>query len=375
VAQAIVVAPTWLQDEPEIQALLGAVLDRFDQQSGEDRTRAISFEAQKHVACLARMDEAADHTWALLRDLASTGLLRIRTAKRSDLDPEWHKAKVDFAPRCEATLREWLGRPAVLSRMIRWREAVQEHAHLFVAGVDVLASRRFSLPGRSDREVVAALARLAHVRRPATLRQLSTLAFWGDSKVLDERGDLIAALFPTLQVRERPIVVAVNIPEHVEGVLFIENQDNYSAAVDGELPASRALASVYLAGFRGTAARIRSRQGARLHFGGPGIERRVPFERWWLDDAEPPGELFFWGDLDLAGMQMLKSLRERFGDVTAWRPGYEPMLADLNAMGAASRAAENRQADPGTTGCRYADDVLLPAIRALGSWDQERIGD
>lgn len=371
----VVEAPTWLQDEPEIQALLGAVLDRFDQQSSELRTRAIFLPARKHLASLARMDEAADQTWALLRDLARTGLLSIRTAKRGDLDPEWHNAKIAFAPESESTLREWLGRPAVPSRMVRWREAVQEQAHLFVCGLDMLASRRIALPGRSDAEVVAALARLVHVRRPATLRQLSALAFWGDSKVLDERGDLIAALFPGLQVRDRPIVVAVNIPERVEGVLFIENQDNYSAAVDGELPASRALASVYLAGFRGTAARIRSRQGARLHFGGPGIERRPQFERWWLEHGDAPGELFFWGDLDLAGMQMLKSLRQRFGDVTAWRPGYEPMLADLNAMGAASRASENRQMDPGTTGCHYADEVLLPAIRALGSWDQERIGD
>jgi hypothetical protein len=32
-------APAWLQDEPEIRALLGAALDRFDQQSGEQRRR------------------------------------------------------------------------------------------------------------------------------------------------------------------------------------------------------------------------------------------------------------------------------------------------------------------------------------------------
>jgi hypothetical protein len=373
----VISVPTWLQDEPEIQTLLGAALDRFDQQSGEERTRAIFLPAQKHLASLARMDEAADHTWVLLRDLARTGVLSIRSSKRSDLDPEWHNAKIAFAPESEATLREWLGRPAIPSKMIRWREAVQEQAHLFVSGLELLMSRRIAVPGRSDSQVVAALARLAQVRRPATLRQLSTLAFWGDSKVLDERGDLIAALFPDLQVRERPIVVAVNIPERVEGVLFVENQDNYSAAIDGELPAGRSLASIYLAGFRGTAARIRSRQGVRLHFAGSGIDQRQQFERWWFDDEPCVRECYFWGDLDFAGMQMLKSLRQRFGDVRAWKPGYEPMLAALRAAGEGTQALDSRagQVDPETTGCDFADRVLLPAVREHGFWDQESMVD
>lgn len=366
----------WLQDEPEIQALLGAALDMFDVKSGEARTNAIFLKAQKHLACLATMDEASDRTWALMRELARAGVLSIRTAKRNDLDPEWHNAKIAVPPESETTLREWLGRPALASKTVRWREAVREHAHLFVGGLELLEFRRISVPGRSDSEIVAALARLGQVRSPATLRQLSTHAFWGDSKVLDERGDLIAALFPALQVRERPIVVAVNIPERVECVLFIENQDNYSAAIDAELPAGRALASIYLAGFRGTAARIRSRQGARLHFTGPGIEQRRQFEAWWFEDEPFPRQCYFWGDLDFAGMQMLKSLRQRFGDVQAWKPGYEPMLAALRAAGEGTRALEGRaaQVDPETTGCDFADRVLLPAVREHGFWDQESLG-
>lgn len=371
--------PAWLQDEPEIRALLGAALDRFDQQSGEQRSRATFLSAQDALASLARGDEQADHTWTLIRELADAGVLEIRKAKRGALDPDWHNAKLAFAPGVESVLREWLQRPAAASPMVQWRRAVEAHAHLFPSGHDVLLTRRIALTGRSDQEVVAALAGLASIRRPATLRQLSTLAFWGDSKVLDDRGDLIAALFPDLPIRERPIVVAVHLPMHAEGVLFLENQDNYSAAIDGEIAAGREFAAVYLHGFRGTAARIRSRHGVHLHFGGPGIERREQFERWWFDDAVPMQPLFFWGDLDFASMQMLKSLRQRFGEITAWRPGYEPMLADLTAAGSGNRPTGHRpslhrQVDPGTTGCAFADSVLLPAVRALGCWDQERIG-
>jgi hypothetical protein len=364
-------APTWLQDEVEVQALLHAVLDRFDEQPGAERTNAISVRPEEHLPSLARTDEVADRTWALLCALKSAGVLSIRAGKRSDLDPEWHNAKISFRPESEATLRDWLSRPASLSKMVSWREAVQEHAHLFVCGLDMLRAGRIAVLGRSDSDVVAALARLAHVQQPATLRQLSTRTFWGHSKILDDRGDLIAALFPALQVRERPIVVAVNLPVRAEGVLFIENQDNYTAVIDGELPAGLALASVFLAGFRGTAVRIRSRQGVRLHFAGPGIDQRQHLEDWWFDDAPFSSQCHFWGDLDFAGMQMLKSLRQRFGDVRAWQPGYEPMLSELRAAGTQPLKGRADQVDPGTTGCDFADRILLPAIRDHGFWDQE----
>jgi len=369
------IVPTWLQDEPEIRSLLGAALDRFDQQSGEQRSRATFLSAQSHLPGLAKGDEQADHTWMLVKELASAGVLQIRQARRSSLDPDWQGAKLAFAPASEPLLRDWLQRPATASPMDQWRRAVEERAHLFPAGYEALLTRRIVLPGRSDREVATALVRLASIHQPATLRQLSTRIFWGDSKVLDDRGELMAALFPDLQIRDRPIVVAVHLPARIEGVLFVENQDNYGAAIGGEPAGARELAVVYLHGFRGTAARIRSRQGVHLHFGGPGIDRHARFEGWWFDDVEPLQPLFFWGDLDFASMQMLKSLRQRFGEIAGWRPGYEPMLTELAASGGGNRPTGHRQVDPGMTGCGFADQVLLPAVRALGCWDQERMAD
>lgn len=368
-------APPWLQDEPEIRALLSAALDRFDEQSGTQRKRATFLSADRYLHSLARADEQADQIWALVKDLADAGVLEIRLAKRGALDPDWHNAKLAFAPGVEPLLRDWLERPRAESSMAQWRRAVEEQAHLFPSGHEVLLTRRIACPGRNDREVVTALASLTSVRRPATLRQLSKLAFWGDSKVLDDRGDLIATLFPYLPVRERPILVTAHLPERVDGVLFIENQDNYSAAIDGELAAGKDFALVFLHGFRGTAARIRNRQGVRLHYGGPGIEQREHFERWWFDAAVPMPSLFFWGDLDFASMQMLKTLRQRFDGITAWRPGYEPMVTELAASGGGNRPTGHRQVDPGTTGCAFADETLLPAVRSLGCWDQERMAD
>lgn len=366
-------APSWLQDEPEILSLLNAVVDRFDQQSGEERSRAIVLPAQRYLSSLGRGDELADQLWEWVRELSRLGVLDIRAAKRSVYDAEWHGAKLAFSPDSEGTIREWLARTPSQSRLQRWRQAVARQAHLFPAGCDVLLGRCISLPGRTADEIVCALASLGGISRSATLRQLSARAFWGNSKVLDERRDLLSALFPQLQVRERPTLVDVYLPEFSDGVLFVENQDNYDAVIEGEIASGSRYTVVFSAGFRSAGVRIREIRGARLHFDGPGIGRRDEFRRWWFDAASGSTPTFFWGDLDFAGMQILKSLRQRFGEVQAWQPGYASMLADLVPAG--GYRPGTRQVDPVATGCAYADAVLLPAIRAHGYWDQERIAE
>jgi hypothetical protein len=256
-----------------------------------------------------------------------------------------------------------------------WRRAVNARAHAFPGGCDALLLRRIALSGRTADEIVAALARIAGVGGPVTLRQLSAFAFWGDSKVLDDRADLIATLFPRLEVRERAIVVAVFLPDDPKGVLFIENQDTYTAATSGVPDSLQSYVLIYASGFRSSALRIRSRSGALLHYAGSGAsDAKRDLERWWFDEGEPCGPCHFWGDLDFAGMQILKTLRARFGEVTAWRPGYEPMLAALRTQGGhhGHREDATAQVDPQLTGCSFADEILLPAIREHGQVDQER---
>lgn len=368
--------PPWLQEETEIAALLSAALDRFDRQPGELRQRDVSLPIEKHLPSLARADALADQTWALVQELARRGAFSIRKARRGAYDAEWTGARLIFAPESEAILRDWLTRGRIEPAMKAWRRAVQQQASAFPGDCESLLNRRIAVPDRTADEIVGALARLRTVKTPATLRQLSAFAFWGDSKVLDDREELIVSLFPHLEIRDRPIVVSVFLPPVVTGVLFIENQDTYTAAIAGQPQASADHALVYLAGFRSTALRIRRPEGACLHFAGPGADGRAAFEQWWFREEVAAGHAYFWGDLDFAGMQMLRVLRQRFGALNAWRPGYEPMLELLRREGGriASGADQQRQVDPGVTGCEYADQLLLPAIREHGFRDQETIG-
>ena len=142
---------------------------------------------------------------------------------------------------------------------------------------------------------------------------------------------------------------------------------------------------VYAAGFKGSARRLRTRQGCRLYVrassssdsaaqwaGGEGLQA---VEEWVFGSSVLP--VRFFGDLDYAGMQILGSLREVFADAQAWLPGYG-VLADAIERGgghAPGLAGKELQADPGHTGCAYADQRLLPLMRLHGRFmDQEAFG-
>jgi hypothetical protein len=287
---------------------------------------------------------------------------------------EWQAVKIAFSPEAEGTLREWLGRDWSAPAALVWRDAITQHAQSFHDGGAALLAQRIVIENRSALEIVAALAGAATLAAPMTLRQLSATVFWGNSKILDDRGELVAALLPHLQIRERTLVMAVHLPLRCRGVLFIENQDTYTTAAAGMPAETRELALVFAAGFRGSAARVRSRPGCLVHYAGPGrLDYAERVDAWWYEGGAAPGPCWFWGDLDFAGMQILKSLRERFEGLEAWRPGYESMLAQLQTRGGygASIDEAKGQADPGRTGCAYADETLLPAIRRYGRMDQE----
>ena len=369
--------PPWLDDEADIRALLHAALDLFDRRRGADRSRRIHLAAIDHLPSLARADAAADQTWALVVELERRGVLAIRRAVRNPYDVDWQGAKIAFPPESEPILRNWLGRDWSAPAALIWRRAVERYAQSFHDGGAALLTQRIVIDNRSAEEIVAALAGAAKMTAPVTLRQLSAAVFWGNSKILDDRGELVAALLPQLEIRDRALVIAAYLPETCRGVLFIENQDTYTNAAAGMPAEARELALVFAAGFRGGASRVRSRSGSLLHYAGPGLlECAARFDSWWYDQGAALGPSWFWGDLDFAGMQILKTLRGRFEGVCAWASGYESMLVQLQSRGGYSgRIGEAKgQADPGVTGCPYADGRLLPAIRQYGQRDQESAG-
>ena len=143
----------------------------------------------------------------------------------------------------------------------------------------------------------------------------------------------------------------------------MENQDNFLRLVESP-PTLHAL--LYSGGFRASAGRLNSGH-TRFAFL-PGSDTQDFHDRW-LSALSPA---YFWGDLDFAGMSILKALRQTFPQLEAWKPGYQPMLVQLHCGGGhlPEQAGKERQIDPGETGCVYSDSELLPALR-----DKQRFVD
>lgn len=215
------------------------------------------------------------------------------------------------------------------------------------------------------------------------LREASAQVFQGRSKVLDSREELLRLLGATTgQFQEAPIQLLLDIPAAFDEALFVENLVTFECMADLRQRAWRHSLLVYAAGFKGSARRLRSQQGCRLYvrvspsLGGAarsaGDKNLQAVEDWIFGSSELP--VRFFGDLDYAGMQILGSLREVFTGARAWEPGYG-MLGDAIERGGGhvpGLAGKELQADPGHTGCTYADQRLLPLMRLHGRFmDQE----
>jgi hypothetical protein len=371
--------PVWLAEQPDIVALLNEFLDKLDKKPADQRAQlpAVSVN-DKNLPGLFVQGERADQTWVLLKSLAQDfRLLNIRPdKKRNPLDPEYFNARLRLEIDAEDMLRHWLQRPYKIPLLQQWRTAVEQAGACFPGDTAKLSSRPISLSDKSVEQIVKAFAKIGDYQHQGlTLRQLSAVCFWGRSKFLDGRRDLVQSLFPDLKLNSRPVVVNIFLPRQIDGVLFIENQDSYTCAMQGNPRNANNLALVYSAGFKSSATRIRNRGGVSLHFTGPGVtEHQKLFEQRWHEELPNDWPLWFWGDLDYAGMTILKQLIKRFSQLRAWRPGYENLLQHLRHGNAYAGTEEDglNQIDPQYTGCAYADECLLPAIRQIGLFvDQE----
>jgi hypothetical protein len=371
--------PVWLDEQPEILALLNNFIDKLEKQPLEQRRHVPSISVNKKLLPgLFVLGEHADQTWSLIKSLEHEyKILSIRLDKKRDpFDPEYFNARLRLQADAEQTIRGWLRRPQTASPLQVWREAVKQAKRLFPGEVEKLWARPITLHDKSAQQIISAFTKITNYQnRNLTLRQLSAQCFWGRSKFLDSRRDLIYSLYPDLALTLRPTVVNIYLPDKIDGVLFVENQDSYTSAMQGFPQDTENMALVYSAGFKSSARRIRQPAGVALHFSGEGLTiHQQIFQQWWYQDLQNNWQIWFWGDLDFAGMNILKTLKQRFPALEAWQPGYQAMLERLHSSDAYCMNPDDKQTqvDPQHTGCDYADNHLLPAIRKSGLFvDQE----
>ena len=374
------IKPPWLEEQSGIEALLHRVVNKLDAKPGS----APGFTLNKMLLPeLFDLGEQSDLTWGLLQTLfsgdrqGSHAVFSFReNKKRNSLDPEYTGARIKFNSNAEALLRNWLNRPAQESDLQLWKRIVEENKSKFIGDISRLGSRNISVKAKTASEIVEGFIRIKdYLNEELTLRNLSARCFWQDSKFLDGREEIVKSLYPEIKIKTRPVLVSAFLPKNIQGVLFIENQDSYTQAMTGVPEGANSLALIYSSGFKLTAQRIRDPKGVSLHFCGNGSnDMQKQFIQWWYGENDIHMPIYFWGDLDYSGMDILGNLKQRFENITAWKEGYQPMLElILNGKGhLPGTTGKQDQKDPQRTGCDYADEILLPAIRKSGLFiDQE----
>lgn len=381
--------PIWLKDEPWLAKWLGWFLDRLDkrehnsERSGEERSedrqpaRTITRRIKKStLPALYDFNEDTQGRWQLLQQIARDhGLFEIRLdKKRSAFQEPYENAQCRLNPGCEALLREWLNRPKQDPVAQAWQQAINEHAATFIDNGDALLTQRPHIPGLTPAEIVAAFANVEqYLSQNLTLREIAARSFHGDSKALDNRFELLLKLYGdnANTIQPRPLLLTAWAPPGFSKLLIVENQDSFLRLVDNP-PEDYAL--LYSGGFRASATRLNSAHTRFAFLPGSDPERfKALFRNKGLNEKM---ECHFWGDLDFAGMGILKALRNSLPDLQAWQPGYHSMLEILNTGGGHTpeQTSKQNQTAPGTTGCPYTDTTLLPALRQhRKSVDQEAI--
>lgn len=372
----------WLRHRV-VQAILHRLVDYVDRTPVEERTRPPGFRINPDsVPDLFSPPAPGDdaYIWGLIRKLKELGWIRLKVGRVRPGVAEYEtEPYVSLVPEKETDVRALLNRherPVPYAE--RWREAllhVQEHVP---GSIERFAAQPIRIPGREPDEIIEQLVKMISLGSSGLyLREVSARLFWGLSKVLDNRDDAIAALLgvPECPFAERSIIVHAHMETLPSGVLFIENETSYAAACREHYSARYDLALVFASGFRSTATRLRAPGGSSVYFSEQSlrVDGAAP---WFLERLREnrETEYFFWGDLDFAGMSILKSLRESFPRAMAWQKGYQPMLESLQEGGGhvPTEASKQGQQDPGNTGCEYADTELLPTIRGMGRFiDQE----
>lgn len=321
--------------------------------------------------------DEAETTWQAFLALADAGLISIKMPRpKSGYAIHELEPVIQLIPEVAERTRELLGmeKPGE-SRSKIWADA----ARAVFPGEDALhqaiAARWLEVPGKSTMEIMSQLRKLREMQRGTFLRQVSAVLFWGDSKILDAREALICEILGTDEspFPEAPVQLQVYAPtDDFDRVIFIENVETFEflkSLSTSPLSSQRslfplegaALAQGY--GFRGSAKRVRRAGGSSIYFDASDYARSR--FRMWLYENTPGVVPYFYGDLDFAGMSILKAMREIFPDMTCWLPGYAAMLREIQSGNGHphSTSKKKNQDDPGSIGCEYADTELLPAMR------------
>jgi hypothetical protein len=362
-------------------SVFARVIDRLDAQPAAERTHFIRINLDATIAPeihLAESLAARAVAWASIDGIVAEWAALDYRKHRKHGSREEREPYLDFrwSDAVEDLIRERLRRPRkTASYTMQWRTFLaQANLPLPEGALAKLAAAPIEINGRSVEDVFSRFLSIRDLAQQSLLlREVASRVFWGLSKILDGRADAVAALLgcDECPFPEQPIVLNVHAIAGPTAFLFIENHVAFERLKNRDDLSDTAL--IYSSGFRAAAARLRKAGGCSAYYSRHSSPEAVAaFERVLFSTTDFP--VFFWGDLDYSGMAILGSLRATFPSAQAWRSGYDPMLARLISGDGHSPAesGKERQRIVEQTGCAYADEHLIPALKTYQNFvDQE----
>ncbi|MFT7559886.1 MAG: hypothetical protein ACI93R_001801 [Flavobacteriales bacterium] len=359
-------APLWVTEEIFIQNLLLHFIDKIK--------RGVKVQIRVNPKNTPQLydhqNDDPGYLWSLVKVLDKEyHLLSIKKQRAQGHQESYENAQINFNLDKEPLLRHWLNQPAIDAYALIWQQGLDKIRNGFEDRGYALQNpvRAEGIPGDAILKGFKKLAQELH--QPQTLRNLSSKCFWGDSKFLDSRQDLVYNTFPyaskTIQPRE--LLINVYLPDTFNSIVFVENQDSFlllaEACKTNDTLVHTAL--IYSAGFKATAKGSRMRGHAKFSYINTVTSATAnTFSSWWRRESQKKLICYFWGDLDFSGMSILGSLKKNFETLTAWQPAYQLMLSYLDTgLGhSAKDAHKDRQRPPEKTHCQYSDEILLPCL-------------
>jgi len=308
-----------------------------------------------------------------LLELETTGLISIEYGVKRTNEPLWNRrTKILFNLEFEIFCRTTLEMPSQTSLEI-WKRLIA-NTSLSILLKNIFSSKEIIIYGKKQQEIIQNIEKkLPLIKNGMTNRQISSILFWGLSKVLDNKKEIVSVLggnSPALMLN----VCAIS--NDFSEVLFIENYDTYVDYINQN--SFEKYIIIYSAGFSTSALRIRERNGCSLHYSNQNEldeKNRMRFESWFFKESEENIKISFFGDFDFSGISIFDALRNLFPKIIMYRGGYDFMLNEVqNGNGhLPEMASKENQKDPKIVNDAYCDGVLLPAMRQYGFFDQEGV--
>lgn len=296
--------------------------------------------------------------------LVKLGVFEIKRTKRASFLPlVQQKAKLIFNGEFEEQIRVFYGREISNDP---WLEALNSFEIADKNLLELLEQNSIKIKGRSDYEIIERLLEWAEGSKSKSARKESSKCFWGLSKVFDKQ----EAYKNYFGLEDMPISLLVHFQSAIiEQVLFIENQDTFYEACESEHEIFKNTVIIYASGFKASAKRIRHRRGSKMYFSFNSKDTKESldvFLKWFYKESDNDLAVYFWGDFDYAGMDILKAFKVNFEHIDAWEMGYKSMVKAIkNNFGhTPMMAGKERQAkiDSDFIGCLYADEELIPLL-------------